>query len=656
MRKLKILTASVLLTTTPSMLVHPQDALPRESAQVRQVNYEEKNGEHDYSLSYDDMLHLIDEIESGVYENKCAPGDLEKIKHFVAFLAKEGELPDNSEESLSLDNDIEDLLNGKDNAYEDTFSFATLDNYQYVIVPAVLDGHGEIVLCKSWLKKQWDHVKKFAKKHKKALIIGAAVVVAATAVVVVVAATSSATAGAAAAGAAGAAAKSSDSNHKSDKKEQQENSSSTPVSTDISSGMTETHEAPTLKSTIDHQISSFKENIVQNQFFEPANSTEQQTLSWEENGRALGSLFAHDSFNHLQNQVASSPALAQEVQNINSKYTFTIPGENNGALIGHPEIDRKFSTNFTHFYEHVDHEIDFSALSYQVRAESALAHGYYEQAVQDFGKAIEQNPTNPFAYLERGVANFGLGKYDESLSDYQQFASQVPQTHLLSVPDFSLGFVKGLPKGMYESGRGILVFLSDIVAHPIHTGSQMWDAFKLLSDLAQSEQWESLSEILAPEIHLLVKEWDTIPSDKRGELTGYAFGKYGADILIPGTLAKAVSKGLKGSQELNTIYRGLKTAEQTFLLESAASLGSGEKIAEVIQLEKRIAEWLGEGAKFIKNEAGDPVFLSKDGLRCVRFDFNNTMPHNNPHAHIEFKVNGKWIKSGQIYPSDLPHN
>lgn len=48
------------------------------------------------------MLRLFDEIESGELEKKCTPEVLERVKHFVAFLAKEEALPDNSEESLSL--------------------------------------------------------------------------------------------------------------------------------------------------------------------------------------------------------------------------------------------------------------------------------------------------------------------------------------------------------------------------------------------------------------------------------------------------------------------------------------------------------------------------------------------------------------------------
>ncbi|MFA6119205.1 MAG: hypothetical protein WCT85_06040 [Parachlamydiales bacterium] len=66
-------------------------------------------------------------------------------------------------------------------------------------------------------------------------------------------------------------------------------------------------------------------------------------------------------------------------------------------------------------------------------------------------------------------------------------------------------------------------------------------------------------------------------------------------------------------------------------------------------------QWLKEDYRIITNEAGDKAFLSKDGLRRVRFDFNDAVPHKNIHAHIEIKVNNKWIKSGPIYPIDIPH-
>lgn len=556
-------------------------------------------------------------------EKKCTSDQqIEKLTHFVALLAKEGVLPDNSPESLSLDDDIEELLNGEDNLYEDAVSFVTPGEYRYMIVPAVLYGNGEIVLCKNWAQKQWKHVKKFAKKHKKALIIGAAVVVAAAVVVVAVAAASSAAAagaagaatggatggGGAAAGAAGAtaagvaAAAAASDNESDDKKNQKGNSSSTPsIPTDIPPGMAATQDAPTLRSAINDQVFSFKENIVQNQFFQPTNPASQnQGLSWEENGRALGSLLAHDNYNNLQNQIPYHPTLAQEVEDINSKYTFPIPGGYQGPSIAHPEIDRKFSTDYAHLYTNPGQDIDFNTLSYQVRGERALSLGYYNQAVQDLGKAIETNPTNPVPYLERGIAHFGLGQYDRSLEDYKQFTAQTQKTNPLSVSEFSLGVAKGLPKGIYESGKGMLVFVAEFVKHPIQTSVQLFDSGTELVNLARNDQWGIIAEALSPEMHKLVTEWDALPSKEKGELMGYALGKHGTDFLAPGAVAKLASKSVKSAQELAAVCKNIQRAQETLLLETAAEIGNGVKIAEVVQSKTVIiAEKLGFNAREI---------------------------------------------------------
>lgn len=109
------------------------------------------------------------------------------------------------------------------------------------------------------------------------------------------------------------------------------------------------------------------------------------------------------------------------------------------------------------------------------------------------------------------------------------------------------------------------------------------ESLSALSKLVRSEDWNALREVLAPEVHQLINEWDSLPSGKKAELAGFALGSHGSDIFIPGALTKAVAKGLKGAQELSRIYKGLQTAEQTLLLESVAGLESGAKIGEVIQ-------------------------------------------------------------------------
>jgi hypothetical protein len=46
--------------------------------------------------------------------------------------------------------------------------------------------------------------------------------------------------------------------------------------------------------------------------------------------------------------------------------------------------------------------------------------------------------------------------------------------------------------------------------------------------------------------------------------------------------------------------------------------------------------------------------MSADETKRVRFDINNPSPHKNPHAHVEQKIEDNWVKSGPIYPKDVP--
>lgn len=81
--------------------------------------------------------------------------------------------------------------------------------------------------------------------------------------------------------------------------------------------------------------------------------------------------------------------------------------------------------------------------------------------------------------------------------------------------------------------------------------------------------------------------------------------------------------------------------------------GSNSKVDNII---KQVEAWLGENVRAITNKNGDKVFTSEDGTKRLRFDINNTSPHKNPHGHVEEFIDGKWIKSGPIYPIDVPHN
>ncbi|MES2273256.1 MAG: hypothetical protein V4487_03600 [Chlamydiota bacterium] len=272
--------------------------------------------------------------------------------------------------------------------------------------------------------------------------------------------------------------------------------------------------------------------------------------------------------------------------------------ERNGFSIGYPKSDWKTFAYYIYLSEHLGQQ---GAFSYQARGKTALALGNYHQAVQEFGQAI---PTDPTCYLERAAALFGLEQYEASLKDYEQFNVQTQTTNSLSVSEFGLGFAKGVPKGIYESGEGLLLFFADFVKHPIQASKQIFDTVTTLVNLVRNDQWGTIVETLTPEIYQLVTQWDTLSSGQRGELAGYAVGKHGADILTPGALAKIASKSAKSAQELVEVCKNLQIAQETLILETAAGIGNSVKIKEVVHTGRTTA-FFGQELGFTAREMAE---------------------------------------------------
>lgn len=154
---------------------------------------------------------------------------------------------------------------------------------EYTIEPAIFFlGTKDVITCKSKEKKKEKAIKKFVKKHKKAIIIGAIILVTVAVVVVTAVCISSGAATAAAAGGALASA------------------GGSPGSNTTKSGDSDQSLSATLKS----QTSSFKEINAQELFPE---NLETNGVSLEENGRIVGSLFAHKTIETLKANAADNP-------------------------------------------------------------------------------------------------------------------------------------------------------------------------------------------------------------------------------------------------------------------------------------------------------------------------------------------------------------
>lgn len=551
--KLRAFTHALLLVTTPPSLVHPQEfsvqSFPQEVAP--------KNLS---SLSYDEILELLQSIESGEFEERASLEEQERVMQFITHLAKEGAIP-GVHDIFALESDIQELFNTK--SYHD-YAFSW--------------GEEEIVLCgfKSGCKK----FAQFVKDHKTEIIIGI-IIVAAIVVAVAVVTSSYATASAASAIAGGAGA--------------MDSSSSSPT--------------PNLNTTIDREIYAFKDTIAREEFLQPNFTPKYNNLSIEETGRALGSIFAHETARNLEQQASYHPQLFQEMHSMKSSCPSL-------SSYGSNPIDEKFSTNNAFLYANPKQEYDFVSLAYQAKGESALNSYCYQDAVYNLSKAIELEPQNSFAYLERGIAHFNLGNYEKSLEDYHTFTAESSKKPLVA-SEFAFGFIKGLPRGVGDgikdctdvacnSARG----LAQAVRHPINTGKELLHtsqeikaAFSALYDIGVSEGWNVVAGMTFSEVSELVQQWDTLDSEVRGEKSGYLFGKYGTDMLAFGGTVKVGLKTARGVRSFSTAYKNLQRAEKMLLLESAASLESTGGLAAVQSAQKSLvlSEELGFSLKELEH-------------------------------------------------------
>jgi tetratricopeptide (TPR) repeat protein len=620
MKALKTVTHLSMLITTPSFFAYPQSHVPQVIPQ--KVNWfgdwwwgtQEQVAKWVHPTTYDEIMQMLDDLESGELERRYPPEQLERVNEYLATLAKEGILPNEFDEEADLEEDSYDLLYGEDSGFQ--LACYLESSSEYMIIPAVLSGYSgyNIVQCGK-ISKAWKKTKKFCKKHKKAIIIGAVVVIAVAAVavaVVIVSSASAASAAAGVAGAAGAVASGSGSGSSSSSKPEPRGSSSS-----TSSGpQTSSNETPIFKSAMEDQISSFKENLAHENFFGPS-STNGQGLSLEETGRVVGPLFAHDSFNHFNDHLSSYPQLSQELQSMTSHPDFPLPpgASDNPVGFGHDEIDKRFASDYGAVFSNPAQEVNCNALSYQMRGDAARYYGYYGQAVNDFTKAINMNPTDPMPYLHRSASYFDMGQYDNAIKDFNSFTSQIekapqnniPQSMDLSASDLAFAFARGMSKGACIAVKDLTSFFGNFVTHPIRTSTQFVQSISMLVDLTKNNEWGQIADCLVPEARQLINEWGTFPWDERLERSGTIFTQYGGQIFLTGGAAKATATltkmGAKGVQNVARAAQGFKMAKETFFLEAAAEIGNGARVGEIVA-SGRNTLFLGEELGFTAKEMG----------------------------------------------------
>ena len=616
-----------------SLVLHPQVEVFALSAssqtETSQLDITDLLVQDDLFFSYDEVLDWFEELESGELEKKYNPSEVDRIIRLLIFFARAGELPSEHNDGFDLEADLQEFFSEEEKSYRYSYDF--YNEGEYEITSAVCYQTTDIVFCKGGVfKKIGRGIKKAGKAlkhHKKEVIIGL-VVVAAVAVVAVVAAaviagTTASAMAVEAAATAGAAAATAASSGGSDHREKQAINSSGPSLESISNeGSTGT---PFVLPNFSEERSALKEIIIEERFLQSNNSG----LSERENGRILGQVFAHQSLDNLTPYGQFDPTPYGGIQK----------SEILSDLISdkHEMIDRAFSSDSTQTVSAANLGTDFKESVYQLRGERAFELKHYDQAVFDFGKAIELNPNNHEAYLDRATAYLEMGEYENCLADYQQYTAQ-KSIPIRSNLDFSIAFAKALPRGVKDSAYQLGSFAYDAVLHPIDTGAEVIHAFATLSTLVYSQEWTTIAETLSPEVYELVTKWDTLSSKEQGDLAGYAFGKYGSDILIPGTSVKLFSSGVKGAKELAAACKALKTVEKTLVLESVAQ-SSSQIITEAIP-SLRTTEYSVAASKEVAAVSSVEVVLS-DSARLESLSLKESLGWVLPEKGGA-KINGRW--------------
>jgi len=612
LKKSKLFILALILINTTSLIA---SEIPHQTI-IKSESYFANKGDiinqlynEDGLLMYDAIIQLIDEIEDGTIDDICTNEDWYKINHFLTFLAKQGILPNaTEEEKAELEKDIDEILN----PYDNRISF---ENASYIdgvkIIPAICYGQPEFVLCKSWFKKQCKHIGKFVKKHKTAVIVGTVVVVAAVAVVATVAIASSA---AAASAATVSAAETCAPETKNKEVQKTEPSQSTTTAYD-----------PVLHQSFDNQVNEYKNTIVQNDF----SSSLGQSFLNKENERIIGSSLAHTAIDNIPSYM---------------------PYDNNNPIIiqGHGKTDNVFSTNQSPLY--FDSNTSKSPNSIQenvfyLQGAQALRNNYYDQAIDSFGKAIEINPSNHNIYLDRAYAHLQNGQLDQSLNDYNKYQENEQKNLLSKGVDFikdsaifyyntRVAIEKGIAKGVVDSGKQLLSIAANAIEHPINTSIAIYkvidsidtfqkncifhpiDSYKqIYTTITDSQTWIGLRDAVIPELRNLMEDWGNLSLDDKIERISYLISKTGTDIFLPGAATKAATKGLKEVKTLIQIAKNLEKTEQVLVLEGLAEAGGRtEEFTQVLYKTRTAEQFLPRTSELLNSIKRISSFTNKDAF------------------------------------------
>lgn len=110
----KFLSNFILLFTLSTVLVYPQGHPSIEQSEITLRTFPELS-----DMTYDDVMTLLDDFETGAIEYKYSPEDIDKAIDMVIMLARNGVLP--NEDPDEMERDIQELLYGEEDSIVPAF-------------------------------------------------------------------------------------------------------------------------------------------------------------------------------------------------------------------------------------------------------------------------------------------------------------------------------------------------------------------------------------------------------------------------------------------------------------------------------------------------------------------------------------------------------
>lgn len=221
----------------------------------------------------------------------------------------------------------------------------------------------------------------------------------------------------------------------------------------------------------------------------------------------------------------------------------------------------------------------------------------YKDAIHNLTQAIQFNPSNRDAYIERAMAYFEINQLPLALKDYEsakklaivppfkpgedkviiKAATHIPENKT----EFSKGLISGTVEGakvstvefvpsIFSCCRGILNGLWAFVCSPIEVSRDMIATAYAMGEFISNHNTEECFQCVVPELKELSLSWDMLNDHLRGQKIGFIIGKYGVDIFTPVGILKGANK-----------VRALKRANTMCTLES--SIASQTKQVKILE-------------------------------------------------------------------------